>query len=100
MEFLAHVADSLDQPALDAHVDILVLHTEYDLPVLDILTDILKSCDDRILLFHRNDPLLAQHGHMRDASVDIIVVHPLVESDGGVELLYDVVHLLLKSSSP
>ena len=100
VKLLPHIADPLNQPALDTHVDILIIHVKCNLSALDVPPDILKPCDNRILFLHRDDSLLAQHRHMCDTSVDIIVVHSLVESDGRIELLYNIIHLFLEPSSP
>ena len=60
VQFLTHIADQLDQTALDTHMNILILHIKYDLSISNILADCFQTRDDLVFLLIGNDALLAQ----------------------------------------
>ena len=100
VELLAHITDPLNQAALDTHVDVLVIHVEYDLAGGDVLADVLQARHDGLCFLFGHDALLAQHGHMGDAAVDILVIHALVEENGGIVGLHHAVHFLFEPAAP
>ena len=100
MELFAHLADAGGEAALDAHVDILVLHGEYDLAGGNVRPDQFQTGNDLVPLSFGDDALLSQHGHMGDAAVDILVVHPLVKKNGCVVFFHKLIHIFFKSAAP
>ena len=100
MKLLAHIADFLDQTALHTHMDVFIIYVKHDLAVCDLLLDLFKTCNDLVFLFLRYDALLAQHGHMGNTAVDILIVHSLIKKDGRIVFFYKLIHVFLKSSAP
>ena len=47
-----------------------------------------------------DDPLPAQHGRVGDGPGDVLPVQPLIELDGGVKVVNQVVGLLLEPACP
>ena len=100
VQFLTHIADPLDQTALDTHMNILILHIKYDLSISNILADCFQTRDDLVFLLIGNDALLAQHCHMSDTAVNILVVHSLIKKNRCIVSLYNIIHIFFKSSAP
>ena len=66
----------------------------------DVGADALQTGDDLLLLRLADDALLGQHGHMRDAAIDIFIVHTLIEKNGCIVILYQFVHILFEATAP
>ncbi len=69
VEALARVPDALGQQLLDIHVDVLVVHGELHLVVLNVSEDSLQALYDLFRLVLLDDPLPAQHGSVRHSPV-------------------------------
>ena len=65
-----------------------------------ILQDALQTLDDRCSILLGDDAAFCQHLGVCHAALNILPVHPLVELDGGVEVIYQAVGLLAKPSAP
>ena len=100
MEALARVADALGQHGLDVHVDVLVVHGELHLAVLNVGQNGLQALDDLLGLVLLDDSLLAQHGGVGDGAPDVLLIQPGIKADGGIKVVYQCIGLLLKPSSP
>ena len=100
MELFAHIADFVDQTALDAHMDIFVFYGKQDLSFRNLLADFFQTCDDLIFFLIGYNALLSKHGHMRDAAVDVLVVHSLVKENRCIVFFYNIIHVFFKSSAP
>ena len=100
MEPLAVGADALGEHGLDVHVDILVLHGEFHLAVLNVLEDGGQTVYNVVGLLLGDNPLPPQHGGMGQRALDVLLVHPLVKQNGGVKVVYLGIRLLLKPSCP
>ena len=100
MQLLAHITDLLDQTALHTHMNIFIIHIEYDPAICDLLFDLLQTCNDLIFFFLGYDPLSAQHGHMGNTAVNILIVHSLIKKDGCIVFFYKLIHVFFKSSAP
>ena len=81
-------------------MDIFVIYREDDFTAFDFLPDLFKTGHNLLRFSQSHDALFCEHGHMCDAAVDIFVIHSLVKTDGRIELFYDVVHILFKSTAP
>ena len=75
--------------ALDVHVDVFERTREREAAGLDLGLDLLEpgAYGGHIIL--GEDAGLAQHGGMRERAPDVLPPQPLVEIDGGVDLLHD-----------
>ena len=100
MELFAHVSDFVNQTALDAHMDIFVFYGKQDLSFHNFFTDFFQTCDDLIFFLIGYNALLSKHGHMRDAAVDVLVVHSLVKENRCIVFFYNIIHVFFKSSAP
>ena len=94
MQALSHVAKALCKLRLDKHVNVLCRHVELELAALDICKDLLQTADKLKAVAHADYALFAEHGRMRDAALDILLVHSSVKCDGGIECIYSAVHAL------
>ena len=81
-------------------MNVLVVDIKSDLSGLNIGPNLLQSGNNGLRFVLRDDALPGQHRHMGDAAVYILVIHSLVEEDGGVILLDRLVHFFFKSSAP
>ena len=100
VQALARLADARGQERLDVHVDVLGVELEVHLARLDVLEQVLQARDDRVRIRRGQDPLLAQHRRVGDGAFDVLLVEPLVERDGGVEVVHHAVGGLFKASAP
>ena len=81
--------DDLFQPGFDMEVDILQRQILDQHAGLIFGGDLLEALVDGGDIFGRNDALLAQHGDMRAAALDVLAPQPFVDADGGVDFLHD-----------
>ena len=100
MKLFAHVSDFVNQAALDAHMDVFVFYGKQDLSFRNLLADFFQTCDDLIFFLIGYDALLSKHGHMRDAAVDVLVIHSLVKENRCIVFFYNIIHVFFKSSAP
>ena len=81
--------DDLFQPGFDMEVDILQRQILDQLAGLIFGGNLLQALVDGGDVFGRNDALLAQHGDMRTAALDVLAPQAFVDADGGVDFLHD-----------
>ena len=96
----AGLADGVGQALLDVHVDVLEIDGELELPSLDLLEDVLEAGDDLVAVLLCDDAAFREHRGMRDGASDVLVVHALVEIDGGLELVDHLIGRLGETASP
>ena len=100
VEPLAGVADPGGEQRLHIHVDVLVVGGKFHLPRLDVRQDALEPVDDGGGVLLRDDAAVGQHLGVGHGAGDVFPVQPLVEADGGIELVHQLVGVFLKASSP
>ena len=88
VEALARIADALGEHGFDVHVDVLVVQGELHTIPFDLGEDGLETVDDLLRLVLLDDALPAQHGGVRHGALDVLLIQPGVEPDGGVEVVY------------
>ena len=96
----AGLADGVGQAPLDVHVDVLEVNGELEVALLDLLQDVLEPRDDLIAVLVRDDAAFREHRRMRDGASDVLVVHALIEIDGGLELVDHLIGRLGETASP
>lgn len=79
MQLLCHITDFCNESAFDAHMDIFIIHVEYDFAGFDFGFDCLKACDNLFCLFLGYDALFSQHGYMCNAALNIFFIHFLIK---------------------
>ena len=57
---------------------------------LDLTENRLETVADRAHILLRQDAGFREHGRMREGAPDVLGREPLVEVDGGVDLLHDL----------
>ena len=87
MQTAACLTDRVRQTLLDIHMDIFKIHREIKAARVNLLQDILQPLDDCLFILIRDDPAFGEHRRMGDAAGDILMVHPLIEAYGGLELI-------------
>ena len=92
VELPSRLADRLEQPALDVHVDVFELGPPGEVAVLDPLADGHQPVDDGRSLVIGDDPLPAEHPGVRDRARDVLAVQPAVVVDRYGVGRGDVVH--------
>ena len=100
VEPLASVADAGGEQGLHVHVDVLVVGGEFHLSGLHILQDGLQALQNGGHVLHGDDAAGPQHLGVGHGAGDVLPVQPLVEADGGVQFVYQVVGFLLKPATP
>lgn len=68
--------------------------------ILQVLKDALQPFPDLIRLFFGNNTAFPQHSRVSHTALNILPVHPLVKGNGRVKVIYPLIRILLKSSSP
>ena len=100
MQAPARLADGLGQALLDIHVDILEIHGEVEFPLLDFLQNILEALDDFIFIGFADDTAFREHRRVGDGASNVLVVHALVKTDGGLELIDHLIRALREPAAP
>ena len=100
MQAAARLADGLGEALLDVHVDILEVDGEIELPILDLLLDVLESLDNLIAILLRENAAFREHPRVGNGAADILMIHALVEIDGGLELIDHLVSAFREAASP
>ena len=100
VEPLAGSADALRQQDLHVHVDVLILLGKFDLTGTAVLQDLAQGLDDEVGFGLGDDALGAQHGGVGHGAGDILLIHPLVVGNGGVETVHQLIRVLFKPSGP
>ena len=100
VQSLARLADPCRQQRFHIHVDILVVGRKFHLARLDVREDVRKALDDGLRILPGDDAARTQHLGVGHGAGDILLVEPLVEVDGGIEVVDQFIGLLLKPSAP
>ena len=66
----------------------------------EIRQDPFQAGKDGVGIIFRNDALRAEHGGMRHAAPYVLLRHPAVKTDGGVEIVGETVQLAVKIALP
>ena len=100
MQALAGIADSLDEQLFHVHVDIFCVKLKLHLARSNVRHDFFKAGDNPVCIFPGDDALRAEHGCMRNGTVDVLLIQALIKGDGGVEIVDKSVSFLFKTSAP
>ena len=100
VEALARLADALGEQGLNVHVDVLVVQGELHIVRLNIGQNGLEPVDDLLRLAGLDDALPPQHSGVGHGALDVLLVEPGVEGDGGVEVVDEGIGLLLETAGP
>ena len=100
VELFADVSDALGQDGFDKHVDILRLRIERQRTGLQIGQDPGQTVNDLIGVRLRQNAAFGQHGGVRHRACDILLVHPSIDGDGGVERVRQLGGLRFRASGP
>ena len=87
MQPLAGVADPGGQGLLDEGVDVLGVGVDLQLAGGQIVGDGRQPVEDVLTVLLGDDALLGEHGSMDAAAPHILCDHPLVKTDGRVEIV-------------
>ena len=100
VEPLAGSADALRQQDFHIHMDVLVLLRKLDLAGAAVVQNLPQGLDDQVGFRLGDDALGAQHGGVGHGAGDILLIHPLVVGNGGVETVHQLIRVLFKPSGP
>ena len=100
MKLFPCISDPVDQGSLHEAVNILLSFIDYQGSVIHILQDPGQPFDNTLSLLFCKDSLLCQHGSMYDTASDIFVKQSFIKCYGRVEIKYQLIGLLGKTSSP
>ncbi len=73
---------------------------DFQRAAVQILQNALQAFVDILHILSGNDALAAQHGGMDHTALDILLDHPCVKPDGGVEVIDAAVHGLAGAGRP
>ena len=91
VQLLAGLADQLDQPVLDVHVDVFEAGAPLEVAGIDLALDLPKSLLDPLGFGAGQHADVRQHAAMGDRAADVVAVKPLVEGHRGGEHLDELV---------
>ena len=94
------IRNALGQDGFDKHVDILGLRIERQRAGLQIGQNAGKTVDDLIGVCLCQNAAFGQHGGVRHRACDILLVHPSIDGDGGVECVRQLGSFGLCASGP
>ena len=100
VEPLAGVADAGGQEGLHVHVDVLVVGGEFHLAGLHVRQDAFQALGDGGHVLLGDDAAVAQHLRVGQRAGDVLLVQPLIELNGGVEVVDEGVGLLAEPPGP
>lgn len=98
--FLGCIPDPVDQVCLNKAVNIFIFICNLKCSVFHILTDSVQSVNDLLLLILSQNSLLCKHCHMCNTSSDILLIESLVERDGCVKIINQLICLFCKTTAP
>src|SRR5207253_3144744 len=81
VEFPAHVAQALDQGALDVRVNVFQLDGISKLAALDLAGNVIEGADDLPSFVGRHKPYFRQHPGVSLAGADVLAIKAAVEAD-------------------
>ena len=88
------------QARLDVHVDVFERAVEGEAAGLYLALHPVQALGDGVRVLLRDDPLLRQHGDVRDRARDVLRVESAVEVDGGVDCLHHRVGRCVEPAAP
>ena len=88
MQPLAGIANALGEGLLDEGVDVLGGGVDGEVALVQVHEDVLQPVQNGGPVLFADDALLAQHGGVGHAAVDVLAVHPGVKPDAGVEIVH------------
>ena len=100
MELFADITETVDQRRLHKAVDILIFVTDLQCAVFYVCLDLAQAVNDLIGLFLCENALSAEHDHMCDTALDVLLIKLLVKTDGCVEIVYQLICLFCEASAP
>ena len=100
MQLFADVADAAGELGLDEHVDVLGLHVELQRAGLQVREDPGQTANDLVGVRLRQDAAFGEHGGVGHGAGDVLLVHPAVNGDGGVESVGQRRSLRLRPARP
>ena len=100
MQLFADVTDAAGELGLDEHVDVLGLHVELQRAGLQIREDPGQTANDLVGVRLRQDAAFGEHGGVGHGAGDVLLVHPAVNGDGGVESVGQRRSLRLRPARP
>ena len=100
VQFLADLANALDQVRLDVHVHVFERHAPVEFAGVDFGFDFFQALDDRVAFFFREHAHFCQHLCVRDRAHDVVDVQPPIEADRGSEGLDDDVGRFSEAPAP
>ena len=100
VQLLSRIPDAFDQIRLHKTVDVFIFVCDLQASVLHISADPLQPFYDLRLLLLRQDPLLREHRHMRDAAPDILLIKSLVERNRSIKIVHQLIRLFCETSAP
>ncbi|MNN69958.1 hypothetical protein D3C81_1857850 [compost metagenome] len=100
MKLAAYRSDFVDQRLFDIHVDVFVTDGEFLLSAFNPIGDQMKAVRNFLHIRQRQNPAFAQHGHMGQAALNILLRQLLVEGNGSCIFLHQLIRLFGKASAP
>ena len=100
MQLFADVTDAAGELGLDEHVDVLGLHVELQRAGLQVREDPGQTANDLVGVRLRQDAAFGEHGGVGHGAGDVLLVHPAVNGDGGVESVGQRRSLRLRPARP
>ena len=100
METLARISDPLRQHLLHKHMDILCRRVNGKASGFQIIQNSFQSLNDLLHLSGIQNSLCRQHFGMGNRAGDVLLGHPLIHCNGGVEVVRRLIQLFLSPSGP
>jgi hypothetical protein len=100
MQFLAGLANALDQSRLDVHVDVLEGNRPGEVALIDVREDAFQAIDNPPAFRVTYDASMRQHARMGNRAGDVVPVEPVVEADRGGECLDEGIGRFGEATAP
>ena len=100
MELFSVVADAPGQFAFNEHMNILCRFVKGQLPRFQIGQDSPQPLGDGGALILGKDPAGTEHGGMSQRTLNILFVHPGIETDRGVKVICQLIGGFFSPSRP
>ena len=100
MKALPRLADAGGELRLHEGVDILRIGINRKLSAPNIVEQALQAAENLLFILLPDDAAGPQHRGMRHTPPDILLVHPAVKGDGGIEIIGLLIGLLGKTTCP
>ena len=98
MQLLAGLADQLDQPMLDVHVDVFKARPPCEVAGIDLRLHLHKPSQNLLHLRAGQRPHLAQHTAVGCGAADVLPVEALVKGNRSRERLHKGVRVLQQAA--